>query len=181
MVGDAGVGKSSLLLRYTDDKFSHDIVPTVGLDFRVKVRILETVTGIYTLLFFIGDRAQGILSQVVNLGHCRCEEHQCIIICLTLSPGQERFQNISSAYYRGAQGVLLVYDVTSRKSLDRLDTWLGEVARHEEGDRGASMVRMVVGTKSDQLARRVITRDMGARWAADRGLTFTGRDHGSRI
>ena len=50
VVGDAGVGKSSLLLRYTDDKFSHDIVPTVGLDFRVKVRILETVTGIYTLL-----------------------------------------------------------------------------------------------------------------------------------
>ena len=40
VVGDAGVGKSSLLLRYTDDKFSHDIVPTVGLDFRVKVRIL---------------------------------------------------------------------------------------------------------------------------------------------
>ena len=39
VVGDAGVGKSSLLLRYTDDKFSHDIVPTVGLDFRVKVRI----------------------------------------------------------------------------------------------------------------------------------------------
>ena len=99
----------------------------------------------------------------------------------TLSPGQERFQNISSAYYRGAQGVLLVYDVTSRKSLDRLDTWLGEVARHEEGDRGASMVRMVVGTKSDQLARRVITRDTGARWAADRGLAFTGRDHGSCI
>ena len=73
-----------------------------------------------------------------------------------------------------------MYDVTSRKSLDRLDTWLGEVARHEEGDRGASMVRMVVGTKSDQLARRVITRDMGARWAADRGLAFTGRDQGSQ-
>ena len=50
VVGDAGVGKSSLLLRYTDDKFSHDIVPTVGLDFRVKVRIFKTVTIIDTLL-----------------------------------------------------------------------------------------------------------------------------------
>ena len=37
VVGDAGVGKSSLMLSYTDDKFSADILPTVGLDFRVKV------------------------------------------------------------------------------------------------------------------------------------------------
>ena len=37
VVGDSGVGKSSLMLRYTDDKFMMDILPTVGLDFRVKV------------------------------------------------------------------------------------------------------------------------------------------------
>ena len=38
VLGDSGVGKSSLMLRYTDDKFALDILPTVGLDFRVKVR-----------------------------------------------------------------------------------------------------------------------------------------------
>ena len=43
VVGDSGVGKSSLMLRYTDDKFMMDILPTVGLDFRVKVKKCITV------------------------------------------------------------------------------------------------------------------------------------------
>ena len=37
VLGAAGVGKSSLMLRFTDDRFMSDILPTVGLDFRVKV------------------------------------------------------------------------------------------------------------------------------------------------
>ena len=43
VVGDSGVGKSSLMLRYTDDKFMMDILPTVGLDFRVKVTQVITI------------------------------------------------------------------------------------------------------------------------------------------
>ena len=45
--------------------------------------------------------------------------------------GQERFKNISSAYYRGAHGVVLVYDITSQKSLDHLDTWLEELDKYD--------------------------------------------------
>ena len=48
---------------------------------------------------------------------------------IELYAGQERFKNISSAYYRGAQGVILVYDVTNRKTLDHLDEWLAELSK----------------------------------------------------
>jgi len=107
VVGDSGVGKSSLMLRYTDDKFHHDLFPTVGLDFRVKVT-----------------------------------EHNgfSVKLCIWDTAGQERFRNISSAYYRGAQGVVLVYDVTSAKTLVNLDTWLQELNQYESKE--ADMIKL---------------------------------------
>lgn len=137
VVGDSGVGKSSLMLRYTDDKFHHDLLPTVGLDFRVKVL-----------------------------------EHNgfSVKLCIWDTAGQERFRNISSAYYRGAQGVVLVYDVTSAKTLVNLDTWLQELNQYESKE--ADMIKIVVGCKSDQIHRRQVSPEQGAEWAQNRGLIF---------
>ena len=114
-MGETGVGKSSLMLRYTDEKFMADILPTVGLDFRVKVMELAG----YSVKVSIWDTA-----------------------------GQERFKNISSAYYRGAQGVVLVYDITERRTFQNLDGWLEELDRYG----GAEMVKVVVGNKRDQVS-----------------------------
>ena len=114
VVGETGVGKSSLMLRYTDEKFMADILPTVGLDFRVKVMELAG----YSVKVSIWDTA-----------------------------GQERFKNISSAYYRGAQGVVLVYDITERRTFQNLDGWLEELDRYG----GEKMVKVVVGNKRDQV------------------------------
>ena len=114
VVGETGVGKSSLMLRYTDEKFMPDILPTVGLDFRVKVMELAG----YSVKISIWDTA-----------------------------GQERFKNISSSYYRGAQGVVLVYDITERRTFNNLGRWLEELDRYG----GEKMVKVVVGNKRDQV------------------------------
>ena len=68
VLGAAGVGKSSLMLRFTDDRFMPDILPTVGLDFRVKVghKYLNTLHSFIKT----GHRASGILCQALYLGHC---------------------------------------------------------------------------------------------------------------
>jgi len=139
VVGDSGVGKSSLMLRYTDDKFMMDILPTVGLDFRVKVM-----------------------------------EHRGFSVKLSVwdTAGQERFKNISSAYYRGAHGVVLVYDITSQKSLDHLDTWLEELDKYDSEDKEKMMVRLVVGNKSDQAHARQVESEKGMLWAEQRGISF---------
>ena len=47
--------------------------------------------------------------------------------CLQDTAGQERFRTLTPSYYRGAQGVILVYDVTSKASFQKLEMWLGEV------------------------------------------------------
>lgn len=59
--------------------------------------------------------------------------------------GQERYRAITSAYYRGAVGALLVYDVTKRETFNNVNTWLEELRGHSDKD----IVVSLVGNKSD--------------------------------
>ena len=94
VIGDAAVGKSALLLRFTDDAYRSDYTSTIGIDFSTRlVRV-----GGKVIKLEIWDTA-----------------------------GQERFSTITANYYRGAQGVLLVYDLTSFESFASARKWADKV------------------------------------------------------
>ncbi|WFD36593.1 hypothetical protein MCUN1_003476 [Malassezia cuniculi] len=81
--------------------------------------------------------------------------------------GQERYRTLTRGYYRGAQGVILVYDVTDSESFDALTTWLSEV----EAFCGApAPIRLIVGNKTDR--QRVVPREDGAAFAKRVGALF---------
>ena len=61
--------------------------------------------------------------------------------------GQERFRTITSSYYRGAQGIILVYDVANRESFDALPRWYSELETYVN----PKVVKMVVGNKVDKV------------------------------
>ena len=82
--------------------------------------------------------------------------------------GQERFRTITSAYYRGADGILIVYDTTNRESFEHLDSWLSEVNKYASD----KMVKVIVGNKSDKLEDRVVTTEEGMKKAESLGLSF---------
>jgi len=82
--------------------------------------------------------------------------------------GQESFRSITRSYYRGAQGVLLVYDVTRRESFEYLSSWLEEC--QENGDRNITIV--LVGNKCDLTEERVISYEEGKKFADDHGILF---------
>ena len=82
--------------------------------------------------------------------------------------GQERFRTITSAYYRGADGIIMVYDVTSTESFDHVNDWLKEVNRYA----APGTVKLLVGNKSDRTADRVVSEEQAKEFAQELGIPF---------
>jgi Ras-related protein Rab-1A len=133
LIGDSGVGKSSLLMRFAEDTYSPDFISTIGVDFRVKT---------------------------VKIGEDRLR------LQLWDSAGQERFRTITSSYYRGAHGIILVYDVGQRSTFNHLESWLGEIDRYAH-----QALILVIGQKSDLPdCKRQVSHEEAKHWAKERGL-----------
>ncbi|WCJ20448.1 hypothetical protein M5689_002677 [Euphorbia peplus] len=82
--------------------------------------------------------------------------------------GQERYRAITSAYYRGAVGALLVYDITKRQTFDNVQRWLRELRDHAD----SNIVIMMAGNKSDLNHLRSVAEDDGRSLAEREGLSF---------
>ncbi|KDO31826.1 Ras-like protein ORAB-1 [Saprolegnia parasitica CBS 223.65] len=135
LIGDSGVGKSCLLLRFADDAFTESYITTIGVDFRFRTVKIDKKT----VKLQIWDTA-----------------------------GQERFRTITSAYYRGADGIIMVYDVTSQESFDHVNDWLNEVNRYaSEGT-----CKLLVGNKSDITSRKVVSYETAKAFADSLAIPF---------
>lgn len=82
--------------------------------------------------------------------------------------GQERYRAITSAYYRGAVGALLVYDITKNATFDNVKRWLRELRDHAD----SNIVIMLVGNKSDLSHMRAVPIDDAQDFAEKEGLSF---------
>lgn len=85
--------------------------------------------------------------------------------------GQERFRTLTSSFYRGAHGVLLVYDVTQPETFEKLEHWLGEIDGFS-ADGGAHVAKLLIGNKSDLDERRAVAFADGEAWARTQGMLF---------
>lgn len=82
--------------------------------------------------------------------------------------GQERFRSVTHAYYRDAQALLLLYDITSKSSFDNIRAWLTEIHEYAQQD----VVVMLLGNKADMSNERVVKQDDGERLAREYGVPF---------
>ncbi|XP_058207912.1 ras-related protein RABC2a [Rhododendron vialii] len=84
--------------------------------------------------------------------------------------GQEKFRTLTSSYYRGAQGIILVYDVMRRETFTNLsDVWAKELDLHSTNQ---DCVKMLVGNKVDLESERVVSREEGIELAKEHGCLF---------
>lgn len=123
IIGDSTVGKTSLLYRYTEDKFSTQHLATVGIDFFTKD---ETIQG------------------------------KVVRIKVWDTAGQERYKSLTGAFFKNAQGVILVYDVSNLETFENLKYWLQSINLNlgEKND----VKKIIVGNKVD-LPREVSKED----------------------
>jgi len=82
--------------------------------------------------------------------------------------GQERFRTITSSYYRGAHGIIIVYDITDRDSFDNVKQWMHEIGRYA----CENVNKLLVGNKCDMEAKRQVGYDEAKAFADEHGIPF---------
>ena len=82
--------------------------------------------------------------------------------------GQERFRTITSSYYRGAHGIIVVYDVTDKDSFSNIKQWLCEIERYATGP----VNKLLVGNKCDLQSTRAVDTSTAAAYAQELGIPF---------
>lgn len=131
LVGDSGVGKSSLLARFAGEKIPlGDHGSTIGVDFKIRTVQYDGVP---------------------------------IKLQLWDTAGQERFRTITRSYYRGAHGIIVVYDVTDEESFSNVTHWLDEIKRNCRP--GAMVNLLLVGNKVDLVERKEVDYNTAKKFA----------------
>lgn len=138
VIGDGGVGKTTLLTQFCREAYD-------AADYPVK----QTV---------------GIDFQVklIKIGSKR------IKLQIWDTAGQERYRSITNAYYRGAHGILVVYDVTDNSSFKHVKSWMANIGVHADN----TVVTMLVGNKIDRVSDRIIKTAQGQQLADEYKIKF---------
>lgn len=135
IIGDSGVGKSCLLLRFCDDEFTPSFISTIGIDFKIRN---------------IKVNGKDVRLQIWD------------------TAGQERFRTITTAYYRGAMGIILVYDVTNERSFQNIQNWIENVENYANKD----VNLILIGNKCDEEKGRVVSKEKGQSLASKLNIPF---------
>ena len=135
-LGDSHVGKSSLIIKFIENKFSLSYISTVGFDLKYKTLKID-------------------------------DEEIKIVIHDTA--GQERFKSLAANYIKKAKGILLVYDITDKRSFESLGKWMNDIQEEEVADK---IPIILIGNKSDLKEERVITKEEGEKVAKQYNLKF---------
>jgi Ras-related protein Rab-2A len=129
IVGDTGVGKSCMLLRFTEDRFKEQHNVTIGVEF--------------------GSRAIKVDGQNIKLQ-------------IWDTAGQESFRSITRSFYRKADGVILMYDITARHTFENCSDWLDEIKQNSSLDIVVYLVGNQIDLDADAGESREVTTEEGS-------------------
>jgi len=143
LVGDSSVGKSCLLMKYADNEFTTAHQATIGVDFR-------------------------IATQDITVHRNGRQYDMRAKMQLWDTAGQERFRAITAGYYRGAHGLLVVYDKTNEESFNNVHTWMQEIQMHAS----PNVQLILVANKSDLKSKTQVDTARGKQLADELGIPF---------
>ena len=136
ILGDSGVGKTSLMNQYCNKRFSNQYKATIGADFLTKEVMIDD---------------------------------KLVTLQIWDTAGQERFQSLGVAFYRGADACVLVYDITSEKSFEQLNSWRDEFLTQANPRDPDNFSFVVVGNKVDKEPERRVPKTKATQWCKSKG------------
>ena len=135
LLGDSDVGKSSLILRYTEETFNSKLVNSIGVDFKMKKKEIDG---------------------------------KIIKVQIWDTAGHERFRSITYSYYRGANAIIIVFDLSDKKSFINIIEWLKQIEKHAK----ENVFKFLVGNKSDLIDERKVTYEEAKKYADEHDLPY---------
>ncbi|XP_075834429.1 ras-related protein Rab-13 isoform X1 [Microtus pennsylvanicus] len=169
LIGDSGVGKTCLIIRFAEDNFNSTYISTIGIDFkirtveiegkRIKLQVCPTPSAAKAKL--LGKDFPSLLELLAPISPCEN-------FCFRDTAGQERFKTITTAYYRGAMGIILVYDITDEKSFENIQNWMKSIKENAS----AGVERLLLGNKCDMEAKRKVQKEQADKLAREHGIRF---------
>ncbi|XP_006626642.1 ras-related protein Rab-27B [Lepisosteus oculatus] len=145
-LGDSGVGKTTFLYRYTDNKFNPRFITTVGIDFREK-RVVYSTSG-----------PNGTTGKTFK-----------VHLQLWDTAGQERFRSLTTAFFRDAMGFLLMFDLTSQQSFLNVRNWMSQLQANAYCENPDIVL---VGNKSDLSDQREVQEKQAKELAEKYGIPY---------
>ena len=103
-----------------------------------------------------------------KLKNVQLDDGKIVKIQIWDTAGQDRFRSITKNYYKGAHGIILIYDVTSRKTFENVKNWVSQI-KEEVSDK---VIIILVGNKIDDESNRKVSKEEGKKMAKDCGLDF---------
>ena len=131
-LGESGVGKTCILRRFVENKFSKNHLATIGIDFKTKTIYLK------------GNEVK---------------------LKIWDTAGQERFRNITNQYYKGADGIVLVYDLTNRETMEKIKDWMNQIQLNTTS---SEIALVLVANKND--LNRVISNEESTNLSQELGI-----------
>merc|ERR1711998_395988 len=147
ILGDSSVGKTSLMNMYVNRKFNNQYKATIGADFLTK-EVMVTHNG----------------------------DQHLVTMQIWDTAGQERFQSLGVAFYRGADACILVFDLTSKKSFENLDTWREEFLVQSGPSDQDNFPFVVLGNKVDLRDSRVVTAKLAEQYCKEKKIATKDSD-----
>ncbi|RWW11363.1 hypothetical protein BHE74_00013989, partial [Ensete ventricosum] len=198
LIGDSGVGKSNILSRFTRNEFCLESKSTIGVEFATRtLQVSDLAIRLLLLdapLIIVNKERDLFRDRVSSFGSCGSVpvffgiscifefglfasrkkliflfvEGRIIKAQIWDTAGQERYRAITSAYYRGALGAVLVYDVTKPTSFENISRWLKELRDHAD----SNIAIMLIGNKTDLKHLRAVASEDAQSYAEKEGLSF---------
>uniref|UniRef100_A0A8D1UV55 Ras-related protein SEC4 n=1 Tax=Sus scrofa TaxID=9823 RepID=A0A8D1UV55_PIG len=169
-IGADGLGQGPLARRWPHFPSGRECNMAKTYDYLFKLLLIgDSGVGKTCVLFrFSEDAFNSTFISTIGSGAGSAEGPGRALTLRAGTEGAERFRTITTAYYRGAMGIMLVYDITNEKSFDNIRNWIRNIEEHASAD----VEKMILGNKCDVNDKRQVSKERGEKLALDYGIKF---------